>query len=120
MANARKATLEVSQKDVRREGVLRITADKSTAEYAAQDIEEALQNIETRHIQLKPWKSSLAHGVISKDKDLSSLYAHKDLEMVATTVGTSVEVADDHTVRRSPTNQGLVILTCTVNNQGFG
>ena len=59
----RKVKIEVHEPDV----VVRITADKSTAEYAANDIQELLQSTETIRLNLEPWVPFLEEDPAAKD-----------------------------------------------------
>ena len=79
--------------------MLRITADKNTAEYAAHDIEEALRNVKSAPFQLKPWVPLLAEGKVPKGNKLTALYSQNDLEMVTTLTRASVHVAPHDRVR---------------------
>ncbi|KAH7382225.1 mitochondrial inner-membrane-bound regulator-domain-containing protein [Pyrenochaeta sp. MPI-SDFR-AT-0127] len=90
----RRAKLEISKKH----NVLRITADKTTAEYAANDVEEALQNAEVKRLQLKPWLPSLAHEKLPKDSKLVSLYSQVDLDMVTKLTRTSIQESSEDTL----------------------
>jgi hypothetical protein len=62
--------------------ILRITADKTTAEYAADDIEEALKSVITRKLQLKPWISSLEDSKVPQDEKVVTLYTDDDFHLV--------------------------------------
>lgn len=86
IGRARRAKLEIYSKD----SVLRITADKNTAEYAANDVEEAMQNMEVRRLLLKPWIPLLVHEKLPKDPKLTSLYSQADLDMVMKLTRTSI------------------------------
>lgn len=74
--------------------IIRITADKSTAEYAANDIEEALQHTEVRRMHLKNYLKVLVDGAVPKDEklDLAVLYSQKDLGAIASLTKTSIAV----------------------------
>lgn len=54
------------------EKVLRITADKFTAEYAADDIEQLLQKSESRRLHFKPWVPHLktVNGIVPSINDV--------------------------------------------------
>lgn len=87
---ARRARLEVYNQS----SILRITADKSTAEYAANDIEEALQTTVTERMNLLPYKPLLMDGIVSHDKksDLTDLFSQKTLDSVSKLTQTIIEV----------------------------
>ena len=94
----RKARLEIYQPH----SVLRITADKNTAEYAANDVEEALQSTEVKKLQLKPWIPCLAKDKVPGDKKLATLYTQEDFDMVTSLTRASVQRMDNtNTVRQS-------------------
>jgi hypothetical protein len=76
--------------------VLRITADKNTAEYAADDVEQLLQNTETRRFHLKPWIPYLDTNYTAAE--LSRVIPERSLEAVATMTGATVQVAGPYTV----------------------
>lgn len=80
--------------------IVRITADKSTAEYAANDIEEALQHTETKRMNLKNYIHLLEDGVISEEQklDLTTFYSQKDLEVVSALTKTSIAVTSKNLV----------------------
>jgi len=77
--------------------VLRITADKNTAEYAADDVEQLLQNTETKRFNLKPWIPHLDTNYTTAE--LSQVIPSKSLEAVAAMTGATVQVASGHSVR---------------------
>ncbi|CAA9959040.1 SLS domain containing protein [Pyrenophora teres f. maculata] len=87
---ARRAKVEV----LKQYDVIRITADKSTAEYAANDIENALQTTVTERMNLLPYKPLLVDGIVSNDKksDLTELYSQKTLDTVSKLTQTVIEV----------------------------
>jgi hypothetical protein len=74
---------------------LRITADKATAEYAADDIEEALHDTESRKMNLKPWISCLVKDRVPADQKLAPLYTEEDLEAVTKFTRASVQRMDN-------------------------
>lgn len=80
--------------------ILRITADKSTAEYAANDIEMALQHTETKRMNLKNYMHLLEEDVIPEDKklDLTGIYSQKDLDVVSALTKTSIAVTSKNLV----------------------
>ncbi|KAJ5023960.1 mitochondrial inner-membrane-bound regulator-domain-containing protein [Bipolaris maydis] len=65
--------------------ILRITADKSTAEYAANDVEEALQRTEVKRMNLKNYMCLLEPDMIPQDQqlDLTTLLKQKDRDVVS-------------------------------------
>jgi hypothetical protein len=91
IGRARKAKLEVQPQ----QSVLRITADKTTAEYAADDIEEALQSTEVKKVQLQPWIPYLEKGKVPKDGMLATLYTQKDFDMVTSLTRASIQRMDN-------------------------
>lgn len=76
---------------------LRITADKNTAEYAANDVEEILQCTETQRLYLAPWTSSMEDSKVPKKP--VAIFPQKLLNEVASISRTWVQVVSDHTVR---------------------
>jgi hypothetical protein len=79
---------------------LRITADKATAEYAADDIEEALQGTESKKMNLKPWIPCLEKDKQPTDQKLAPLYTEKDFEAVTAFTRASIQRMDNaNTVR---------------------
>jgi hypothetical protein len=80
---------------------LRITADKSTAEYAADDIEEALHGTESKKMNLKPWIPCLEKDKQPADQKLAPLYTEEDFDAVTTFTRASVQRMDNvNTVRK--------------------
>ena len=77
--------------------VLRITADKSTAEYAANDIEEALQNTTSKRMNVDTYKALLAEEVIPKDKEpaLDLVYSQQDFDVVSALTRTNIEKVNE-------------------------
>jgi hypothetical protein len=98
IARARRARLDI-YKD---HDVLRITADKSTAEYAANDIEEALQNTTSKRLNLDTWKALLIEGTVPTDKELTLdlVYSQQDFDVVSTLTRTSIEKVNETMVKR--------------------
>jgi hypothetical protein len=74
----------------RQYNVIRITADKTTAEYAANDIEEVLQNTASRKVNLRSWLPLLAEGTLPKDGQLQSLFSQGDLDVVSRLTRTNI------------------------------
>jgi hypothetical protein len=74
--------------------ILRITADKTTAEYAANDVEEAFQHTQRSRMNLNTYLGQIAKRDIKSDwkSDLVSLlYTPKDFDVVSMLTRTSVE-----------------------------
>ncbi|RMZ66435.1 respiratory complex assembly rmp1 [Pyrenophora seminiperda CCB06] len=90
IGRSRQAKLEV----VKQQDVLRITADKTTAEYAADDIETALQTTVTERMNLLPYKQLLVDGIASNDRksDLTELISRNILDAVSKLTQTTIEV----------------------------
>ena len=82
--------------------VVRITADQSTAEYAANDIEEALQHTEMKRMNLKNYMWLLQDGTIPQDErmDLTSIYSEKLLDLAASITRTSIAATARNIVSR--------------------
>jgi hypothetical protein len=86
----RRARLDV----YKQHGILRITADKTTAEYAADDIEEALQRTEMKGMNLSSYLHQSANiDVTSNPKPnlVSLFYTQKDFDIVSMLTRTSIE-----------------------------
>jgi hypothetical protein len=86
---------------------LRITADKTTAEYAANDIEEAFQHTRMKRMNLNNYLRQLANGPVSIDSrsDLVSLfYTQKDFDTVSMLTRTSIEAVGKTMVCTSSLN----------------
>lgn len=90
IGQTRRAKFEFHQQH----GILRITADKTTAEYATNDIEEALANTESKHLNLRPWLGVLAEGKIPKPKHLASMFSQIDIDTVSMLTRTVIEKVD--------------------------
>ncbi|KAF2794827.1 hypothetical protein K505DRAFT_374358 [Melanomma pulvis-pyrius CBS 109.77] len=89
----RKAKIEFYQSH----HVLRITADKSTAEYAADDVQQLLQNTETLRLNLEPWLPFMTEDAVAKNSTTKRL-PPRTLEAVAKLSGTYIQVVTDHMV----------------------
>lgn len=76
--------------------VLRITADKTTAEYMADDVETALGKARTTSLDLKHWVGQLDEARIAT---YPTLAACLPVEYVSTLTGTKIYVSNEHTVR---------------------
>jgi hypothetical protein len=72
---------------------LRITSDKTTAEYAANDIEEAFQHTEMKRMNLNNYLRQLAGPVaLNPSPHLVSLfYTQEDFDVVSKLTRTSIE-----------------------------
>jgi hypothetical protein len=96
ISGTRKARIEVYQPH----NVLRITADKTTADYAANDIEEALRKHITSKLQLKTWIPHLEEGKAPADERLATLYSDEDFRIVTNVTRASIQRMDNaNTVR---------------------
>lgn len=96
ISGTRKARIEVYQPH----NVLRITADKTTAEYAANDIVEALRTHIASKLQLKTWIPHLEEGKAPTDGKLATLYSDEDFRIVTNATRTSIQRMDNaNTVR---------------------
>lgn len=93
----RKTKLEIH----RQHSILRITADKTTAEYVANDIEKALQDVAVKQLGLEPWIDSLEPSKVPKDKQIAALYTNEDLQMIASFTRVSVQRTDKNYVSTS-------------------
>lgn len=78
--------------------MLRITADKNTAEYTADDIEEALSNAQTTSLDLKPWLTRLDKARLPSDNNLTSIFT-QDIDLVSSLTRAHITISDQHTVR---------------------
>ncbi|KAF2476899.1 uncharacterized protein BDR25DRAFT_370716 [Lindgomyces ingoldianus] len=75
--------------------VLRITADKSSAEYAAEDIQNHLLNTELQQFNLKPWVPFLSEDQMM-GKKLSSVLSQQNLQAAEKLSGAQVQELTDH------------------------
>lgn len=75
--------------------VLRITADKNTAEYTADDVEEALSKARTTSLELKRWARQLR---VPLD---ASLVASLPIDYVASLTGTDIVASANYIVSRA-------------------
>lgn len=76
--------------------ILRITADKNTAEYTADDVETALAKARTKALSLKPWMPQLDEARLAAYR---TLVASLPADFVSAQTVTNVVVKDDDTVR---------------------
>jgi predicted flavoprotein YhiN len=96
ICESRRAKIEIYQQH----NILRITADKTTAEYAADDIEKALKSVVTRKLQLKPWISSLEKNKVPQDEKVATLYTDDDFNLVNSLTRAVIQRMDNsNTVR---------------------
>jgi hypothetical protein len=114
ISDARKVKIQVYPQH----SVLRITADKTTAEYAADDIEEALRNVHSQKLRLKNWANILDKAKIPADKKLVTLYTDDDFNLVTSLVGASVQRMDHANTVRSWLLQEKLMLTKIDGHQG--
>ncbi|OCL08393.1 hypothetical protein AOQ84DRAFT_340442 [Glonium stellatum] len=70
--------------------VIRITADKSTAEYAAQDVEDYLRDTEAQRLRLEPWRPLLPEDQRSKES-LVDLFRPKDITLAEEMSGAIIQ-----------------------------
>lgn len=96
ISKERRARLEIHQPHC----VLRITADKSTAEYAANDIQEALEGIVTEKLPLKSWVPCLVEERVPNNKRFAALYTQEHLDTVMSLTRTSIQSSDTATAVR--------------------
>lgn len=91
VGRARKVKLELYQAEY----VLRITADKTTAEYAAQDVQDILAKVTTNKLRLKPWLPFLKQTRVSENTDPVKLYKQDDFDVVCSQTGTTIQRMDN-------------------------
>lgn len=91
IARIRKAKAEIHWPT----NVLRITADKTTAEYTADDVEAALSKARTTSLDLKLWFGQLNEAKVAAYPNLA---AALPIEYVSSLTGTNIIVSSDHTV----------------------
>ncbi|ORY02256.1 mitochondrial inner-membrane-bound regulator-domain-containing protein [Clohesyomyces aquaticus] len=89
VGNARKAKIEIHWPD----SILRITADKSSAEYAADDIQNYLANTEVEVVSLNPWRRFVPKGW-SHGPKLSNWLSPQVIETVEKQSGAVIEPLD--------------------------
>jgi hypothetical protein len=99
VARTRKAKIQVH----RAHNVVRITADKNAAEYAANDIEDALRNAESVMIPFKGWNAQLddprVDPIVKNEKrsgttDVARVFAQNDLDHVSELTRTNISLAN--------------------------
>lgn len=74
---------------------LRITADQTSAEYAAEDMEEVLQNIVTRTLDVSHWLSTMKPNI----QNARELLAQENLDGIGNLTHTVVQCNDQNIVR---------------------
>lgn len=77
--------------------VLRITADKSSAEYAVHDITDALEKTEAHTWNLKPWLPFMEREP-GKAK-ISNFFSQKSLQTIGQATGTNIHSITGDEVR---------------------
>ena len=95
VGNERKAKIEIHH----HHNVVRITADKTTAEYAADDIEKLLLTSTRKQYRLSNWAPFLADDV--PKENLTSIFTAPKLELIANQSRTFVHVASSSDVSTS-------------------
>lgn len=76
--------------------VLRITADKTTAEYTADDVESALGKARTTSLDVKHWAGQLHEAKVATYPNLA---ATLPAEYVSSLTGAYIVASNEHTVR---------------------
>jgi hypothetical protein len=77
--------------------VLRITADKNTAEYTADDVQAVLKNTETGRFSLEPWLPFMVEDTVHKDSTAHRL-SSEGLATVGKLSETYIRVVSPHMV----------------------
>ncbi|KAL1600785.1 hypothetical protein SLS60_007173 [Paraconiothyrium brasiliense] len=93
IGEARKVKLEVNTADK----VLRITADKHTAEYAADDVEQLLQASESRRFHLNDWIPHI-ETLGSAEPTTDDVFPEDVRATVASLTGAQIQIVSDKTV----------------------
>jgi hypothetical protein len=103
VARARKVKTEIINSTV-----IRITAAKSNAEYAADDIEQLLQATETRKFRLRDWqKAGLLDESRTRTGELIKLYNSESLEVIGKASGAYIQSVSNDTVCHRNTRVGF-------------
>jgi hypothetical protein len=89
----RKAKIEIIA-----DSVLRITADKSSAEYAADDVEQLLKKTELQTFNIDPWLDYIQEDRVPKDKP-TRMFSPATLHEVERLSGTIIQIVSDSQVR---------------------
>jgi hypothetical protein len=79
--------------------VLRITADKNTAEYTANDVEAVLNTVQLKDLDLTRWVARLDKAWIPSDDHLTRVLAQKDMDLVSALTRTHIAAYDKNIVR---------------------
>jgi hypothetical protein len=77
--------------------VLRITADKSTAEYAADDVQDLLKNAETERFSLEPWLPFMLEDKVDKNSTAAKI-SPEVLASVGKLSETYIQISPPHSV----------------------
>lgn len=83
--------------EISRPFILRITAAKSNAEYAADDIEELLKSTHAQTFLIKPWVPLLQEDQVPKKK-LFEIFSRDSLRTVGDLTGTALKALSDNAV----------------------
>lgn len=75
--------------------ILRVTADKNTAEYTANDVEEAISKAHTTLLDLKPWFAQLDKAQFPPDNNLAGSLPS---DYVSSLTGAHIVASDHYTV----------------------
>ena len=75
--------------------VLRVTADKNTAEYTANDVEEAISKAHTTSLDLKCWFAQLDKAQFPPDNNLAGSLPS---DYVSSLTGAHIVASDHYTV----------------------
>jgi hypothetical protein len=86
--------------------VLRVTADKATAEYAADDIESLLQKAHSHKFQIKPWLPYLDSN--GTPDAFRAIYSEQTLNVVSSMTKTLIHFGGNDEVRY----HSLLIINC--------
>ncbi|KAF2114438.1 mitochondrial inner-membrane-bound regulator-domain-containing protein [Lophiotrema nucula] len=103
VGSMRRAKVEVFWPD----SIVRITANKSSAEYAADDIELELKNAESKEFDLKPWQRFLGSDVLPKEKPVAFL-SEKDMQIVTELSGAVIQPTSSNTYMLRGRNKSSV------------
>lgn len=98
VAAERRAKLEIFPAH----SVLRITADKTTAEYAADDIEQALVATCSKKLHLKPWTHLLTKEKVPDNGKLATLFTQEHFDMITSLTRATIQSMDNSNTVRSP------------------
>ncbi|KAF3040740.1 hypothetical protein E8E12_008460 [Didymella heteroderae] len=101
IARIRKAKAEIHWPT----NVLRITADKTTAEYTADDVEAVLSKARTTSLDLKLWVGQLNEARVATYPNLA---ASLPAEYVSSLTGTNIFVSNDHILKIHGLDEGSI------------